>query len=228
MPVLEGSLREVQDIDRLMHQKHIHVTTAIGTDGTEESFKALSGQHKSIIHISTHGFYQPEEQTTGGDDDLGALLGNSQQAQTQEDCSLSRSGLLMTGAADYIYGRDADFSTDDGILTAREISRMDLSGLDLVVLSACETGLGDVSGEGVFGLQRGFKKAGAQTLLVSLWKVEDDATQLLMTSFYRNLLAGQTKRQAFLKAQRELRQAEGGRFDRYECWAAFVMIDGIN
>ena len=228
MPVLEGSLREVQDIDRLMHQKHIHVTTAIGTDGTEESFKALSGQHKSIIHISTHGFYQPEEQMTGGDDDFGALLGNSQQAQTQEDRSLSRSGLLMTGAADYIYGRDADFSTDDGILTAREISRMDLSGLDLVVLSACETGLGDVSGEGVFGLQRGFKKAGAQTLLVSLWKVEDDATQLLMISFYRNLLAGQTKRQAFLKAQRELRQAEGGRFDRYECWAAFVMIDGIN
>lgn len=228
MPVLEGSLREVQDIDRLMQQKHIHVTTAIGTDGTEESFRALSGQHKSIIHISTHGFYQPEEQMTDGDDDLGALLGNNRQAQTQEDRSLSRSGLLMTGAADYIYGRDADFSTDDGILTAREISRMDLSGLDLVVLSACETGLGDVSGEGVFGLQRGFKKAGAQTLLVSLWKVEDDATQLLMTEFYRNLLSGKTKRQAFLNAQRELRQAEEGRFDRYECWAAFVMIDGIN
>ena len=228
MPVLEGSLREVQNIDSLMHQKQIKVTTAIGTDGTEESFKALSGQHKSILHISTHGFYQPEEQTEEEDNDLGISLGNNKQAQTQEDRSLSRSGLLMTGAADYLFGRIADIGADDGILTAREISRLDLSGLDLVVLSACETGLGDISGEGVFGLQRGFKKAGAQTLLVSLWKVDDDATQLLMTEFYRNLLSGKTKRQAFLDAQRTLRQAESGRFNRYECWASFVMIDGIN
>ena len=133
----------------------------------------------------------------------------------------------MTGAADYLFGRITDLDSDDGILTAREISRLDLSGLDLVVLSACETGLGDISGEGVFGLQRGFKKAGAQTLLVSLWKVEDDATQLLMTEFYRGLLSGKSKRQAFLAAQQKLRSAEGGRFNRYECWAAFVMIDAL-
>ena len=225
MPVLEGSLREVQDIDSLMRQKHINVTTAMGTDGTEESFKALSGQHKSIIHISTHGFYQSEDQAMESDE-MG-LMGNNQRSQTREDRSLSRSGLLMTGAADYIFGLVTEMGTDDGILTAREISRLDLRGLDLVVLSACETGLGDITGEGVFGLQRGFKKAGAQTLLVSLWKVEDDATQLLMTEFYRNLLSGKTKRQAFLEAQHTLRQVENGRFNRYECWAAFVMIDGL-
>ena len=231
MPVLEGSQKEVVDIDSLMRRRKINVTTLVGTDGTEESFKALSGQHKSIIHISTHGFYQPEEQKIFSDNDLSSymtLLGESDKhVQTQEDHSLSRSGLLMTGSADYIFGRINGLDMDDGILTAREISRMDLSGLDLVVLSACETGLGDISGEGVFGLQRGFKKAGAQTLLVSLWKVEDDATQLLMTAFYRNLLSGQTKRQAFFNAQQELRKAEGGRFNRYECWAAFVMIDGL-
>ena len=136
--------------------------------------------------------------------------------------------VLITGAADYIFGRVDNLSTDDGILTAREISRLDLSGLDLVVLSACETGLGDISGEGVYGLQRGFKKAGAQTLLVSLWKVDDEATQLLMTEFYRGLLDGKTKRQAFIDAQRYLRSAQGGRFNRYECWAAFVMIDALS
>lgn len=226
MPVLEGSLHEVEDIDSLMRSRRISVTTAIGNDGTEEDFKALSGQHKSLIHISTHGFYQPEEPQQDDDsDDLLSMMGGGRQAQTHEDNSLSRSGLLMTGAADFIFGRVDNLSTDDGILTAREISRLDLSGLDLVVLSACETGLGDISGEGVFGLQRGFKKAGAQTLLVSLWKVDDEATQLLMTEFYRGLLSGKTKRQAFIDAQRYLRQARGGRFNRYECWAAFVMID---
>ncbi len=229
MPVLEGTLREVEDIDSLMRTHRVSATKATGTEGTEESFKALSGQHKALIHVSTHGFYQPEQpQTvTEDDDDMQDMLGSSRQAQTQEDRSLSRSGLLMTGAADYLFGRVSDLDSDDGILTAREISRLDLRGLDLVVLSACETGLGDISGEGVFGLQRGFKKAGAQTLLVSLWKVDDDATQLLMTEFYRGLLSGKTKRQAFLDAQQALRRAEGGRFDRYECWAAFVMIDAI-
>ena len=228
MPVLEGTLREVEGIDSLMRSKRIDVSVATGTTGTEESFKALSGLHKGLIHISTHGFYQPEKQQidTDDDNDIAALQGG-RQAQTQEDRSLSRSGLLMTGAADYLFGRITDLDSDDGILTAREISRLDLSGLDLVVLSACETGLGDISGEGVFGLQRGFKKAGAQTLLVSLWKVEDDATQLLMTEFYRGLLSGKSKRQAFLAAQQKLRSAEGGRFNRYECWAAFVMIDAL-
>lgn len=229
MPVLEGSRQEVTAIDSLMRLRHVEVTTATGTTGTEESFKALSGKGKSLLHISTHGFYQPGPKQTDDiiDDGMDGLMDDNTQVQTMEDLSLSRSGLLMTGAADYIFGRMEDYMTDDGILTAREISRMDLKNLDLVVLSACETGLGDISGEGVFGLQRGFKKAGAKTLLVSLWKVEDEATQLLMTEFYRNLLSGQTKRQAFFNAQQKLRQAEGGKFDRYECWAAFVMIDGL-
>ena len=133
----------------------------------------------------------------------------------------------MKGAADQINGVFDDTDSEDGVLTAKEISRIDLHGLDLVVLSACETGLGDVSGEGVFGLQRGFKKAGANTMLVSLWKVEDDATQLLMTEFYRNLLSGKTKRRSFQEAQQALRCAKGGRFNRWECWASFVMIDAI-
>ena len=142
--------------------------------------------------------------------------------------SLSRSGLFLAGASDYLYGDlVADNEHEDGILTAKEISRLDLRGLDLVVLSACETGLGDVSGDGVFGLQRGFKKAGAQTLLMSLWKVDDAATELLMTEFYRNLTDGQSKRDSFLNAQQFLRQYNNGQYDKPEFWAAFIMLDGI-
>ena len=228
MPVLGGSLHEVQDISRQMDQHHIPVLLATGSDGTEASFKALSGTKKTIIHISTHGFYQPDETAAddrGDDLSVAALLQADSQTESREDQSLSRSGLLMAGAADHIFGRAAAVTGDDGILTAREIARLDLRGLDLVVLSACETGLGDVSGEGVFGLQRGFKKAGATTLLMSLWKVDDQATQVLMTEFYRQLLGGKSKRQAFLAARQHLRQADGGRYDRPECWAAFVILD---
>lgn len=225
MPVLEGSLLEVQDISRMMAQRHIPALTAIGMEATEESFKALSGKGMSLIHLSTHGFYQPapaEEHAITDEPEI--LLDNNTQT-TREDRSLSRSGLLLTGAADYLFGNIDNMFSDDGVLTAKEISRLDFQGVDLVVLSACETGLGDITGEGVYGLQRGFKKAGAQTLLISLWKVEDDATRVMMTEFYRLLLEGKSKRDAFVKAQQHLRTAEGGRFNRWECWAAFVMLD---
>ena len=113
--------------------------------------------------------------------------------------------------------------SEEGILTAKEISRLDFKGLDLVVLSACQTGLGEVTSEGVFGLQRGFKKAGAQTIIMSLWNVSDKATQLLMTEFFKNLSAGMTKRAAFVAAQSVVRK----KYEHPGLWAAFVMIDGI-
>ena len=113
---------------------------------------------------------------------------------------------------------------DDGILTAQEISRLNLSGLNLVVLSACETALGDITNEGVMGLQRGFKKAGAQTIVMSLWKVADEQTQQFMTEFYRLLTNGIGKRQAFKTAQQYMRsQYPEQRSKPY--WAAFIMLD---
>ena len=93
-------------------------------------------------------------------------------------------------------------------MTAQEISRLDLRGLDIAVLSACQTGLGEITGDGVFGLQRGFKKAGANTLLISLWSVHDDATRLLMTRFYADLISGMGKAEALRDAQRYVREYE--------------------
>ena len=219
IPYLPGSRLEVEAIDTLLRLSHVATTLRQGVDATEESFKHLAGRRLGLLHLSTHGFYQRAEDATA----------NEQPAESAEDQALSRAGLFLSGAAKSLYGggQPADQSTEDGILTAREISRLDLRGLDLVVLSACETGLGDVSGEGVFGLQRGFKKAGAQTLLMSLWKVDDTATQLLMTEFYRQLTAGLSKRAAFQAAQRYLRQHDGGRYDHPEYWAAFVMLDAL-
>jgi CHAT domain-containing protein len=98
---------------------------------------------------------------------------------------------------------------------------MDLRGTDLVVLSACETGLGEVSSEGVFGLQRSFKQAGVQTLIMSLWGVNDQATNYMMTQFYTNLLSGKDKREAFLKAKKSCKE----KFPEPQYWAAFIMLD---
>ena len=241
IPYLDGSKREVDAIAQQMLVKNIPTVVETSVSGTEDSFKALSGQKVSIIHLSTHGFYEkPNLIVYKGNQKLQLSIGKDQDVQASdiqnldlqwsnaEDVSLSRSGLFLAGASDYLYGElVADNEHEDGILTAKEISRLDLRGLDLVVLSACETGLGDVSGDGVFGLQRGFKKAGAQTLLMSLWKVDDAATELLMTEFYRNFTDGQSKWDSFLNAQQFLRQYNNGQYDKPEFWAAFIMLDGI-
>lgn len=107
-------------------------------------------------------------------------------------------------------------------MTAKEISLLDQRDADLVVLSACETGKGEITGEGVFGLQRAFKQAGAQTLVMSLWKVDDKATQLLITEFYRNLISKhQSKCEAFRNAQNHVRS----QYKEPYYWAGFIMLD---
>ena len=127
--------------------------------------------------------------------------------------------------------REEDVYIDgcDGILTAQEISKLDLRGTSMVVLSACETGKGDImQGEGVLGLQRAFKKAGAKTILMSLDKVDDEATRILMVEFYRNLMNGKTKHKSLQDAQNYLQKVENGKYDDPKYWASFIMLDGLN
>ncbi len=193
--------------------------------GTEESFKALSGRKIGCLHISTHGFYYTKEDADNARYKF-MLIDNDM--VSAEDKALTRSGLVMSGANHILEDEELPDNVEDGILTAREIADVDLRGLDLVVLSACQTGLGDISqGEGVFGLQRGFKKAGANSILMSLWEVDDKATQILMTQFYKHLLSGQSKRQSLLSAQKHLRNVEEGKYDEPKYWAAFIFLDGI-
>ena len=216
---LEGTEVEVREIARSYEDAGAAVACLTGAEATEDAFKNLSGTDLTALHIATHGFYLTPE------------AARRQQPSAEgngEDEAMSRSGLLMAGAQTYLHEHTAPEGAGDGILTARELSRMDLTTADLVVLSACETGLGDIRGDGVFGLQRGFKKAGAGTLVMSLWKVSDSATQLLMTEFYRALLnLHLTKRQALQHAQQFLRTTDNGRYADPQFWAAFVMLDAV-
>ena len=203
---LPGTKTEVYNIIERLKKKKVKTKLYEGSKANEESFKALSGKEISTMHIATHGFFLPAEEKMTGDQ------------------SLIMSGLLLSGANCAWQNKPIPEGVEDGILTAKEISFMDLRKTDLVVLSACQTALGEITGEGVFGLQRGFKKAGARTIIMSLWPVDDNATLLMMTEFYANLTKGMTKREAFLAAQNKVKTTAGFENPRY--WAAFIMLDG--
>lgn len=200
---LPGTKKEAEAVKEYLDSQNY--TTMYFTDkqASEESFKSLSGQKVDIIHIATHGFYL-----------------NPSEVKTTGDAVLEYSGLLMSGC-NKTWKMKEDF--DDGIITALDISFLDFMNTDLLILSACETGLGAVTSEGVFGLQRGFKKAGVKSIIMSLWPVFDEATEIMMTSFYDNYVAkGMSKRDAFFDAQQKVRQAK----PHPAYWAAFVLLDG--
>ena len=247
---------EAEEIDKALETARIDTKLYTDTIGTEASFKALSGSGVNALHIATHGFYWTEREAARLENL--AFLSDDMPAAVREDKALTRSGLLLAGANTALKGLPLPEGVDDGVLTAKEIAGMDLRDLDLVALSACQTGLGEITGDGVFGLQRGFKKAGAGALLMSLWKVDDTATQLLMTQFYKNLLSGMGKYEALTAAQKYLRELEvevkitpgktnyqklkDERYGKQEevryrtvrryaepkYWAAFVLLDGVD
>lgn len=208
----------MRTISTELNRHQIKTTKYIHTFGTEESFKTLSGKKISIIHLATHGFFYTNEEAQKKSyfERLNTDLGVA-----RPDNSLKRSGLILAGAQLAWDGQPIPDRVEDGILLAEEIAAMDLSGTDLVVLSACETGLGEITSEGVFGLQRAFKKAGVRTLIMSLWKVDDAATSLMMRTFYEHLLAGKSKREAFAIAQLAVKSEYK---DPYY-WASFIMLD---
>ena len=224
---LRHTLIEVEHIDSLYFHKSIPTQLYTGLVGSETSIKRLSGKKLSNLHISTHGFYWSESKVNS-DKDLHHLkfLRQDESPRLVEDKAMTRSGLLFAGANAVLQGEEIPEGCDDGILTAQEIASLDFRGLDLLVLSACQTGLGEIKGDGVFGLQRGFKKAGAQTIVMSLWKVDDEATQKLMTEFYKNYLSGKSKHESLLKAQKTVRKSHG--FEHPENWAGFILLDGLN
>ena len=229
-PLFNTSI-ETQEIKDLLTEKNISTTLYSGGTGTEESFRKLSGQNHSIIHLATHGMYiNPEGVNIKKDEnnfDFLESLANVNDP-VKEDVALTHSFLVMAGGNRVISRTPVSDKNNDGILTSKEISQLDLRGLQLVVLSACESALGDITYGGVYGLQRGFKKGGANTIVMSLDKVDDEATRMLMVEFYRNLMSGKTKRQSLQDAQQYLRKVDNGKFDDPKYWASFIMLDGLN
>ena len=219
---LPGTLKEVEEISRRFSNQPRLITDI---SGTEESFKSLAGSSTDIIHLATHGFFWNEGDARKRDY-VTFLNPLNHAVQSTEDKALLRSGLFFSGANIGLKGETLPDDVEDGVLTALELSNMNLGHVDMVVMSACESGLGETSGEGVFGLQRGFKLAGANTLLMSLWKVDDNATQKLMTEFYRNYLSGKSKQMSLYLAQQMLRNSSEYSDPQY--WAAFILLDGLN
>jgi CHAT domain-containing protein len=216
---------EAESISELLKKNNIAATMFTSTKANEESFKSLSGKHHNIIHIGTHGFTWTDSVAKKQDffTQRMQLMGQEQHYDASID-PLNRCGLLFAGANIALQGNSKDLpeGVQDGILTAKEISLLDLRDADLVVLSACETAKGDITSEGVFGLQRAFKMAGVQTIIMSLWKVHDEATQLLMTEFYTNWIGKkQSKREAFRNAQKVVRE----QYVEPYYWAGFIMLD---
>lgn len=200
---LPGTRIELDNINKTLLLTGIDISTYSKNQGTKHSFLKMSGESPSIIHVATHGFYNiPTEEN------ISAL-----------DCS----GLAFSSFNCFL-GKEPRYN--EGCLTASEISKMDLYNTDLVVLSACQTGLGKIQADGVFGLQRGFKMAGVNTIMMSLWEVDDEATQLLMTEFYRNYVNGMSKMDSLHNAQKKVQETPG--FSDPEYWAAFILLDALN
>lgn len=223
---LTGSKEEIEQISKEIIGKGVKCHTYTGSNGTEATLKQLSGHDIDIIHLSTHGMYVPLENTDPNKNKFGFVIDDKTTNIDEEDQSLTHSFLVMSGGNLLIKNMQDKY--DDGILTALEVSHLDFSNLGLVVLSACQTALGRIESEGVYGLQRGFKKAGANTILMSLDKVDDEATKILMVEFYKNLMSGKSKHQSLKDAQKHLRQVDNGKYDKPEYWASFIMLDGLD
>lgn len=223
---LPGTEFEANEIRSILANNGYSVETISGIKANEESFKALSGREISTIHIATHGFFLSEQKEIKKN----AFLNPTMSDNIGRIDPMLRSGLLFAGANRVWTGKRSIEGIDDGILTAKEIASLNFSKVNLIVLSACQTGLGDVeANEGVYGLQRAFKLAGAETLIMSLWEVDDAATSLLMKSFYEEYIKGKEKDVAFKFAINKVRnyKDETGKcpFSYPYYWAAFIMLD---
>jgi CHAT domain-containing protein len=219
--------REVGSVDKTLKTAGFQSETRRGFAATEEAFKAIGAGRKTsprVLHLATHGFFFPDPKSTSARFETSPTFGATEPIFKMSDHPMIRSGLLLAGGNHaWATGKPLREGMDDGILTAYEISQMNLSNTELVVLSACETGLGDIQGnEGVYGLQRAFKIAGAKYLIMSLWQVPDKQTSLLMTTFYKKWLEDKMEiPEAFRAAQKELREAG---LDPYY-WAGFVLVE---
>jgi CHAT domain-containing protein len=219
---LEGTKTEVEQISSSVTPNNWQATLLENNDATEEKIIQLENKEaKSILHIATHGYAFPEYNFNDTTISKNSLRYTSRYSTNP----MVRSGLILTGGNWAWTGSDTLTklgAEQNGILTALEVSQLNLKNTKLVVLSACETGLGKIEGsEGTFGLKRGFKLAGVEQMIVSLWSVPDKETMELITLFYSDLTKTLNPVISFEKAQKEMR-------NKYptdpEKWAGFVLV----
>ena len=209
---LSNTKDEVKRIEKTLMDNGFCVKAYLGSKGNAESFVALNGKSSSIVHIATHGFYYTPDEAKDKD----FLSGYTD--------AMSLSGLVFAGGNAAWLGKKNIDGVLGGVLTAKDIANLDFKGTDLMVLSACKTAQGKVTSEGVFGLQRAFKKAGVGTIVMSLWNVDDKVTSEFMVAFYEQLTDktnNWNKRKAFEHTKDIIRK----KYPDPYYWAAFVMLD---
>ena len=208
---LPWSKMEVDTVKHIMEKSLVtaDVRVFMGDDGIEETFKSLSGNSPSIIHVATHGFVGCSEEIMSSWELYKYFMENT--------------GLLFSGVLNTDCINSDSLIVEDGILRSSEISMLDLSNTKLLVLSACETGNGGLLPLGVIGLVRAFKAAGVGSIIMTTGKVDDSACFTMMSKFYEYLMAGHSKREAFKMAQKFLRETE--EYHDFAYWGSFVMID---
>ncbi|MEA5463182.1 tetratricopeptide repeat protein [Leptothoe sp. PORK10 BA2] len=203
---LAGTAVEAEEISQQLAQ----VTLLTGAQATENSLKGVQGP--SILHIATHGFFLKDQETFGTSQP--SFRGAEEIGTGSLSDPLLRSGLALAGFNQRSSG------SEDGVLTALEAANLNLHGTQLVVLSACETGVGEVrNGAGVYGLRRAFVMAGAQTQILSLWQVNDLATKDLMVGYYQQLQANRGRSEALREIQLAMLDGE---YEHPYYWAAFI------
>ena len=170
---LPGAVKEIRAILDARHNPADTLLT--GDNATDEDFMQLLSRHYPLVHISTHGFF------------AGRMASGTDMKPVTTDESMFKSGLIFSGASTSLTDRDFNTNMFDGILSASEVAKFDMRGTDLVTLSACQTGLGDITADGIFGMQRALKMAGAKGLMVSLWSVGDFSSYKLFSYFYEEL-----------------------------------------
>jgi CHAT domain-containing protein len=218
---LPGTQKEVQQIGGILAAHRIPHRVYLDTNATETKLKAV--RSPKVLHLATHGYFINHN-------DLEDLRKQRQWAGTEFKQyvanPLLRAGLVWTGAQATLRGETRPQNVpDNGILTAQEVLNLNLDSTQLVVLSACETGLGKVeNGRRVYGLQRAFLSAGAQYVLMSLWKVDDEVTNYFMQYFYEAWAKHQDVRQAHHYAQQKLRTSKRGKYHSPYYWGAFVLV----
>ena len=206
---LEGSAREIQNIDSILHLDSVQTIKFIRGGANEGNVMMQAEHQKDIIHFATHGFFISRDKAY----QLSSLFQGARKKPDFLNDPFYRSGLVLS----------LSHKSGDGLLTAAEVARMNLSKTELVVLSACETGLGDqIDNQGVFGLQRAFKMAGVHNVLMTLWKVDDAVSAEFMTSFYSHYILGDLQVvDAFYLAQHEIKQKYPNPF----FWAGYVLLE---
>lgn len=206
---LPGTDKEVIGISSLLSQANVSTIVRKGTQGTKQSFLSMSSNAPNILHLSTHGFH-----------DVEAFVGSLFSTWDEPN---QFTGLVLSGGNDSWHDINDYWGTSDGLITAYEIALMDLSDIDLLVLSACDTGKHSFIDKDENSLVSAFKRAGVKSIIMTLWEVSDKATQQFMVRFYEELIAQKwNKRGAFEAAKAYIRQLYK---DDPFYWAGFVLVD---